>query len=88
MGVAGNVYLDERWQDQNALSNFEMQYLLFPYEGCLTFLPISLIRKFHKITISKEKHTSKGMVIVHLGECPPGDQGVGCEHRTHGCRSL
>jgi len=36
--------------------------------------------------MAKEKHTSKGMVIVvHLSECPPSDQGVGCEHGTQGC---
>jgi len=57
----------------------------------MSSLPISLIREFHSKNL-KEKHTSKVMVIcvvvVHQGECPPGDQGVGCKHGTHACLCL
>jgi len=37
--------------------------------------------------VAKEKHTSKGMVIVVHCECPPSDRGVRCrgKHGTCGC---
>jgi hypothetical protein len=28
------------------------------------------------------------ILVVHLGEGPPSDQGVGCEHGIHGCPCL
>ena len=87
MGAAGSVHLDRIWGNRNVLSKFETQCWLFFDEGSLSFLPILLIREFRKVKISKEKDTLKAtvmwFVVVHQGECPPGDQGVGCEHGTH-----
>ena len=54
--------------------------------GWLSFLLISQIREFRKGDFFRGGRTSKAMVMritVHLGECPSGNEGVGCEHGTH-----
>jgi hypothetical protein len=58
-------------------------------EGCLSSLPILKICEFHDGIFSKKNRTSKAMVMriaMHLGECPPSDKVVGCEHGTQAVR--